>query len=297
MNIKNETGINVLSLFDGISVAQLALKELGVKISNYYASEIDANPIKVTQHHFPNTIQLGDVRNINTDNLSEIDLLVCGSPCVDLSSLRKNRKGLEGNKSSLFYEALKILNKVKPKYFLFENVGSMSKEDMHIISGLLGVTPININSNLVSGQNRNRLYWSNIPNIVPPEDKKILLGEVITDGYLDKLKSNCVLTKQVPFTKNGLKRYIQRSIGQIVYKDKKFAQLKKIDKLIALENMTDEDAKKLFRPFTVNELEVLQTLPKGYVGDVIKKTPAVKTIGNAFNLDTIKYILSFTDFC
>ncbi len=296
MNIKNEKGINVLSLFDGISVAQLALKELGKNVNNYFASEIDNNPIKVTQHHFPKTIQLGDIRNINTDNLPEIDLLVCGSPCVDLSSLRKNRKGLEGNKSSLFYNALKILNKVKPKYFLFENVGSMSKSDLHTISGLLGVVPININSNLVSGQNRNRLYWTNIPNVAPPTDKRILLGDVVTDGYLDKLKSNCVLTKQIPYTKNGLKRYVQRSIGQVKYKDKNFAQLKKIEKLIALESMTNDEAKKLFRPFNINELELLQTLPISYVNDVIKPTPAMKAIGNAFTLEVIKHILGFADF-
>lgn len=296
MNIKNEKGINVLSLFDGISVAQIALKELGVNVNNYYASEIDNNPVKVTQHHFQNTEQLGDVRNINTDNLPEIDLLVCGSPCQDLSSLNKNREGLDGNKSSLFYNALRILNEIKPKYFLFENVGSMSKNDLHIISGLVGVVPITINSNLVSGQNRNRLYWTNIPNVAPPIDRKILLGDVITDGYLDKLKSNCLLTKQVPYTLNGLKRYVQHSIGQIIYNDRDFAQLKKIEKLIALESMTNSEAKKLFRPFTVNELEALQTLPKNYVNSVIKPTPAVKAIGNAFTLEVVKHILSFADF-
>jgi len=295
MNIKNE-GINVFSLFDGISVAQLALEELGITVNNYYASEIDANPIKVTKYHFPNTIQLGDVKKIDTNELPNIDLLVCGSPCQDLSSLNKNREGLEGNKSSLFYHALKILNEVNPKYFLFENVGSMSKSDMQTISGLLGVVPIRINSNLVSGQNRSRLYWTNIPNVVPPKDREILLGDVITDGYLDKLKSNCVLTKQVPYTLNGLKRYVQRSIGQVVYKDKNFAQLKKVTKIIALQGMNNEEAKRLFRPFTVNELEILQTLPKGYVGNVIKPTPAVKAIGNAFTLEVIKHILSFADF-
>lgn len=296
MNIKNEKGINVLSLFDGISVAQLALKELNIPVNKYYASEIDNNPVKVTQHHFPNTIQLGDVREINTDELPPIDLLICGSPCQNLSSLNSlKREGLKGEKSSLFYSALEILKKIKPKYFLFENV-KMPLDDFNIISGLLGVEPININSNLVSGQNRNRLYWTNIPNVVPPEDKKVLLIDIVADGYLDKLKSNCVLTKQISYTLHGLKRYIQRSIGQVKYKDKDFAQLKKIEKLIALESMTNDEAKKLFRPFAINELEALQTLPKGYVNDVIKPTPAVKAIGNAFTMEVIKHILSFADF-
>ena len=296
MNIKNEKGINVLSLFDGISVAQLALKELSIPVNKYYASEIDNNPVKVTQHHFPDTIQLGDVRNIDTNELPNIDLLICGSPCQNLSSLNSlKRDGLKGEKSSLFYYALEILKKVKPKYFLFENV-KMPLEDFKIISNLLGVEPININSNLVSAQNRNRLYWTNIPNVASPKDKKILLGDVTTDGYVDKLKSNCVLTRQVPYTKNGLKRYVQRSIGQVVFRDKEFAQLKKIDKLIALEKMTNDEAKKVFRTFTVNELEALQTLPKGYVNDVIKPTPSVTCIGNAFSMIVIKHILSFADF-
>ena len=295
MNIKKEKGINVLSLFDGISVGQLALKELGIKVNNYYASEIDNNPVNITQYNFPGTIQLGDIREVNTDDLPPITLLIAGSSCQNLSVMNKVRTGLKGEKSSLFYYALEILKKVKPKYFLFENV-KMPMEDFNIISKSLGVIPININSNLVSGQNRNRLYWTNIPNVVPPTDRKILLGDVVTDGYLDKLKLNCVLTKQIPYTLNGLKRYVQRSIGQVVFTNKDFAQLKKIDKLIALEKMTNDEAKKLFRLFTINELELLQTLPKGYVADVIKPTPAVKAIGNAFTLEVIKHILGFADF-
>src|SRR5690606_21870509 len=126
--MEKEKGINVLSLFDGIATTYLALDQLGIKINNYYASEIDKNAMRVSKHHFGDKItQLGDVRNINGYDLPEIDLLVAGFPCVDLSSMRKERQGLEGEKSGLFFEALRIMNETKPKYFLFENVGSMSK--------------------------------------------------------------------------------------------------------------------------------------------------------------------------
>ena len=165
----NTNKINVLSLFDGISVAQLALTQLNIPINNYFSSEIDNNAKKVTQHHFPGTIQLGDVREIDGTTLPQIDLMIFGSPCQDLSSMRKDRAGLAGEKSGLFFEALRILKEVKPKYFLMENVGSMPKYDKKEISDLLGVKPIQINSNLLTGQNRNRIYWTNIPNVTIPE--------------------------------------------------------------------------------------------------------------------------------
>lgn len=294
MNTKNE--INVLSLFDGISVAQLALKQLNIPINNYYASEIDKNPIKVTQHHFPGTIQLGDVRNIDTSELPTIDVMTFGSPCQDLSSLRKNRTGLAGEKSSLFYEALRILQEVKPKYFLMENVASMSKQDRKIISDLLGVEPIQINSSLIGPALRNRLYWTNIPNVIIPTDNKIILKNSVENGYVDKRKANAILTKNVPYTRNGLTRYLTRSIGQIVFLNKSFCHEPKETKLELIEGMTDAEVKQLFRPFTTLELERMQTLPDGYVGEILKKTPSHHVIGNSFTLEVIKYILLHADF-
>lgn len=294
--MNTEKGINVLSLFDGISVAQLALKQLNIPINNYYASEIDKNPIKVTQHHFPGTIQLGDVRKIDTSELPTIDLIVFGSPCQDLCSLRKNRTGLAGEKSSLFYEALRILQEVKPKYFLMENVGSMSKQDRKIISDLLGVKSIQINSSLVGPALRNRLYWTNIPNVSIPTDNKIILQKSIENGWVDKRKSNAILTKNVPQTRNGFIRYLTRSIGQIVFLDKSFCYESKERKLELIESMTDEEVKQLFRLFTVSELERMQTLPVGYVGEILKKTPSHHAIGNSFTLEVIKHILSHADF-
>lgn len=294
MNYRN--GINVLSLFDGISVAQLALKQLDIPINNYYASEIDKRTIKVTQHHFPNTIQLGDIREIDGYTLPNIDLVIGGSPCVDLSSLRKDRQGLDGEKSGLLFEAIRLLNEVQPKYFLFENVGSMSKEDRKRFDELLGVEGVSINSNLVSAQNRHRIYWTNIPRITIPEDRNILLKDIIEDGYVDRDKSNCVLTKNVPHTRNGLTRYLTKSIGNVAYYEKYYASWSKERKYRFLLALEDFGSRRLFRLLTVKELERLQTLPDGYVGDVLKKTPAAKAIGNSFTVEVIKHILSHAHF-
>ena len=294
MNINR--GVNVLSLFDGISVAQLALNQLNIPINNYYASEIDKRTISVTQHHFPNTIQLGDIKNIKTDELPPIDLIIGGSPCQDLSSIRKDRQGLSGDKSSLFFHAVRLLDELKPKYFLFENVGSMSKDDRKRFDELLGVEGLSINSNLVSAQNRHRIYWTNIPGVSIPIDRGIFLKDIIEDGYVDRDKSNCVLTKNIPHTRNGLTRYLTKSIGNVAYYEKYYASWSKERKYRFLLALEDFGSRRLFRLLTVSELERLQTLPKGYVGDVLKKTPATKAIGNSFTLEVIKHILSNIDF-
>ena len=183
-----EEGINALSLFDGMSCGQLALKKANIKVKNYFASEVKKEAIKVTQENFPNTIQLGDITKLNTNDLPKIDLLIGRSPCQDFSRANINISGLEGKKSGLFYEYLRVLKEVKPKYFLLENV-KMKKEHEDVISELLGVKPIEIDSKLVSGALRRRLYWTNIPNIVQPRDKNILLQDVLTEGYTDRSKA------------------------------------------------------------------------------------------------------------
>lgn len=182
--------LNVLSLFDGISCGQLALERANIKVKNYFASEIDRHAIKVTQTNHPNTIQLGDVATINVSDLPNIDLLIGGSPCQDLSIANRNRKGLKGERSKLFWEYVRILKEIKPKYFLLENVNRIRQEDKDIITQELGVKPIMINSSLVSGQFRERLYWTNIPNIKQPANKSIYLKDIIEYGYYDG--SDCV---------------------------------------------------------------------------------------------------------
>jgi len=292
----NRRKISVLSLFDGISIAQLALKELNIPVNDYYASEIDKNAIKVTQHHFSGTNQLGDVREVDGTILPPIDLMTFGSPCTQFSTMnRHNRVGLEGDKSGLFFEAFRILKEVKPKYFIMENVASMPKHDRKVISDLLGVEPIKINSNLVSGANRSRLYWTNIPDVQLPIDRKITLQSIIEDGFADKKKGNSVLTKNIPYTVNGLKRYLTKSIGQVAFHTKDFAYSSKGEKLDIIEGMTNDEVRKLFHPLNTVELSRLQTLPDNYL-DILKKTPAHHAIGNSFTLEVIKHILSHANF-
>lgn len=171
---------NVLSLFDGMSCGQIALERAGIKVDNYFASEIDKHAIKVTQANYPNTIQLGDVTQVKGEDLPEIWLLQGGSPCQGFSFAGK-QLNFEDPRSKLFFEFVRLLKEVKPKYFLLENV-KMKKEFQDVISGYLGVEPIEINSNLVSAQNRKRLYWTNIPNVTIPEDKGILLKDIVHEN-------------------------------------------------------------------------------------------------------------------
>lgn len=293
---KNSDGLRILSLFDGISVGQLSIRELGLPIDTYYASEIDKNAIKVTQHHFPGTIQLGDVRGIDDktiESLGDIDLMIFGSPCTDLSSINKNSRqlGLDGEKSSLFYEALRILKKVQPHYWLMENVASMPSWDRDKISKELGCEPILINSELVGGAKRARYYWTNIPNITQPLDRGITLQSILEYGYADKLKANAVLTRNVPHTVNGLRRYLTKSIGNVKFLSPSFAYLPKEVKLQRLERYNDETIKKVFEPLSPLELERLQTLPDGYVSEHLKKTPSSHAVGNSFTSEVIKNIL------
>mgnify|MGYP006170460021 CR=1 FL=1 len=173
-------GINVLSLFDGISCGQVALEKLGIEVDNFFASEIDKFPIQVTQENFPHTVQLGDVTQWKGWDLPNIDLIIGGSPCQGFSFAGK-QLNFEDPRSKLFFDFVDIVNHFKPKYFLLENV--MMKQDYQkIISEYLGVEPILINSNLVSAQNRKRLYWTNIPNVEQPQDKEILLKDIVEEG-------------------------------------------------------------------------------------------------------------------
>lgn len=206
--------MKILSLFDGMSVAQQALKNIGADVEVYYASEIDEYAMAVTQSNFPKTIQLGSVTDLYDYRLitNDIDLLIGGSPCQDLSIAKKGREGLKGSRSGLFWEYVRIRDEVKPKYFILENVNSMPKEAKGTISEALGVQPVMINASLVSAQNRKRLFWVGKRvdvkpfkgynkqgdfvcsattttsttyetfHIVQPEDEGILLKDIIETG-------------------------------------------------------------------------------------------------------------------
>ena len=172
--------MNVLSLFDGMSCGQIALNRANIPYDNYYASEIDKHAIKVTQHNYPDTIQLGDVTEIKSSDLPQIDLLIGGSPCQGFSFAGK-QLNFEDPRSKLFFEFVRLLKECKPKFFLLENV-KMKKEYQDVISEHLGVEPIEINSALVSAQNRKRLYWTNIPGVTIPNDKGILLKDIVHEN-------------------------------------------------------------------------------------------------------------------
>lgn len=173
-------GINVLSLFDGISCGQVALERAGIKINKYFASEINKGSIKITQNNYPNTIQLGDITEIKpTEYFPKIDLLIGGSPCQDFSQYKAGYgKGIDGEKSKLFREYLRLLIQLKPKYFLLENV-PMKQEWEDLISDELCIKPIKIDSGLICAGDRKRLYWTNIPNIKQPIKKEIVLKHII----------------------------------------------------------------------------------------------------------------------
>jgi len=174
--------MNVLSLFDGMSCGQIALNRAGMEYNNYYASEIDKHAIKVANHNYPNTIQIGSVLDVKGSNLPKIDLLIGGSPCQGFSFSGK-QLNFEDPRSKLFFEYVRLLKECEPKYFLLENV-VMKKEYQDVISEHLGVEPILINSSLVSAQNRQRLYWTNIPNIQQPDDKNINLVDILEDDVM-----------------------------------------------------------------------------------------------------------------
>lgn len=167
--------MKVLSLFDGISCFRVALGN--IPNLEYLASEIDKNAIKVSSKNYPTIKHLGDVKDIS--GVVGVDILVGGSPCTDLSIAKKEREGLKGSRSKLFFEYVRLLKECKPKWFILENVASMKEDDKKIITEALGVQPIMIDARLVSAQTRKRLFWTNIPIKGLPEDRGIVLKDIL----------------------------------------------------------------------------------------------------------------------
>jgi DNA-cytosine methyltransferase len=171
--------MNVLSLFDGISCARVALDRAGLPVKTYFACEIDKNAIAISQKNYPDIVRLGDVREVKGTSLpGEVDLLIGGSPCTDLSIAKKDRKGLAGTHSSLFWEYVRILREVKPRWFVLENVASMPKADKEVITRELGVEPVMFDASLVSAQSRKRLFWTNL-RFDLPADRGIVLKDIL----------------------------------------------------------------------------------------------------------------------
>lgn len=221
--------MNILSLFDGISCGYLALQRAGIKIDEYYASEIDKYAIAISKYNFPDIIRLGDVRKIRATELAKLlaktDLLLAGFPCQSFS-IAGNRKGFDDERGNLFFDLMRVMEEVKPRYFLFENVASMKKEDRARLDEIIGVKSVMINSALVSAQQRKRLYWTNIQGnevvdlfgnrpIGQPEDKGIYLKDILEKGLVDREKSYCI---DANYHKGGnLKSYFEKGRRQLVF--------------------------------------------------------------------------------
>lgn len=319
-----EDGINVLSLFDGCSAAYQALEKAGFKIKNYYSCEIDKNAIAVQNYHYSgktNFHQVGDIRKLiySTPDFFHVDLIIMGSPCTQLSSVNtKDRSGLEGPDSKLFFDALKIIKEIAvfhtsdKLYFLAENVASMSNENRDIITNSLNkifsdTQLLKIDSALLAPAHRRRYYWTNIPNVTVPQPNGESYQDIIINGYVDKEKANVLLSSNVTLT-NGINRYYKMDIGNIVFKSKKFAELPVKEKLLLYPNILKESGyngkRKIqtseynfpngcYRLPSILEKERMMTIPDGYIGNVsnISKTEKNKILGLSFTVDVVAHLL------
>jgi DNA-cytosine methyltransferase len=315
--------MNVLSLFDGMSCGQIALEKLGIPIKNYFAAEIDKYAMQVAKSNYPDMAHLGDVQNIKTSGTHlmdefdcghKIDLLIGGSPCQGFSFAGK-QLNFDDPRSQLFFEYVRLLKALKPKYFLMENV-KMKKESMDIITEYLGVEPIEINSNLVSAQNRKRLYWTNIPMDGLPEDKGIMLKDIlepveqIDDAYYYSDKSIAYMERgndkwqqagarradrytQTPDTKKAFTITANFHKG-VPYNY--FDDVRDKSKCVRSGGRGSYDRHEWdsvdthhIRKLTVTECERLQTVPDGYTCGV-SNTQRYKMLGNGWTVDVVKHI-------
>lgn len=301
--------MRVLSLFDGICCGHLALEKAGIKIDSYDAYEIEKNAIKATETNFPDVIQHGDVTKEDfTKYKGKIDLIIGRSPCQGFSSSGK-QLNFNDPRSKLFFEYVRAIKECQPKYFLLENV-VMKKEWQDIISSYLGVEPIEINSSLVSAQNRRRLYWTNIPNITLPEDKNIALEDILEDIEFPnpaairgrRLNKATIVGRRLD--KNGHRKDTDKTIPitqclevRATNTDKSNC-LTTVDKdnvLTPLPIGRYPDAFKdnlPFRYYTTKEMCRLQTVPDDFL-NMIPDSAARKALGNGWTVDVIAHIFSF----
>ena len=284
--------MNVLSLFDGMSCGQLALQRAGIQVDNYFAAEIDKYAVQVTQANFPSTIQLGDVTQVQTsgqmlmdyfDCGHKIDLLIGGSPCQGFSFAGK-QLNFDDPRSKLFWEYVRLLKALKPKYFLLENV-KMKKESMDVITNALGVEPIFINSRLFSAQNRPRMYWTNIPFDTPTEDKGIVLKDILEPDVEEKYYAGKKLRESY-VGGNQLNPKYKSQCNTIYPTDGKFATLCAGTHGYSFGYVPVPTYRKL----TPTECERLQTVPHGYTDKNVSDTQRYKMLGNGWTVDVVSHI-------
>lgn len=319
--------MNVLSLCDGMSCAMLALDRAGIKVDTYYSAEIKPMALKLQRYHYIDKvtkygalckefIQIGDVNKISYSNgklyfdgknvPTRIDLVCFGSPCQSFSRAmkEKGRIGMEDKvRSGLFLECARILKEVNPKYFLMENV-IMRKEDEDVITSMLGVKPVRINSSLVTAQLRDRLYWTNIPGVTVPEDKGIKLQDILTDGYTPFEKARCLMMCDSHGYYNGcgwtpsrrFHRTFYKAFSTMVFPDKESYEKAKAyaEKLLGGRRPSraeyyegcDESVFKPARYLWKGERARLQTVPEDYV-EPLTELESADMLGDGWTVDVI----------
>ena len=315
--------LKVISLFDGISCGRVALERAGFEVDKYIAYEIDKPAMFISNKNYPDIIQKGSVSNADFSEYIGYDLLIGGSPCQGFS-FAGNQLNFNDNRSKLFFDFVRALNIIKPKYFILENV-KMKKEYQDIISEYLGVQPIEINSSLVSAQNRKRLYWTNIPDVTLPIDKKIYLKDIIheynDDINIEEYKISNECTKKI--------LDIEYKIGKIKCSNSLKNEYNIHNKNVVIDNydgrnnylfgcltpnrlnkrqmgqrfnkgekfytLTTQDRHGILingyiRLLSPIECERLQTLPDNYT-EGISDTQRYKSLGNGWTVDVITHIL------
>jgi DNA (cytosine-5)-methyltransferase 3A len=320
--------MNVLSLFDGMSCGMLALQRAGIKVTNYFASEIDKSAQIISQKNFPGIIRLGDVAKVKAADLPKIDLIIGGSPCQGFSMAGK-MLGHEDPRSKLFWEFKRLVDECKPKYFLLENV-RMKKQDEQIITDAMGVKPLMINSALVSAQNRKRLYWTNISahvcdlfgtlksHIPQPKDKHLFLKDIIelevdAKYYLTKKQIEYLQKNHKGFNVNGtnplkaqtlLAQYGYGICHQFLfcnYRTDEGLRIRQNGKAGTIMASGTRGVSGTGMVITLNstirrltpiECERLQTVPDNYTAGV-SETQRYKMLGNGWTVDVIAHILSY----
>lgn len=272
--------MNVLGLFDGMSCGQIALNKADIQYSKYYASEIDKFAIKVTQKNYPQTIQLGDITEIKSSDLPKIDLLIGGSPCQGFSFAGK-QLNFDDERSKLFFEYVRLLNELKPKYFLLENV-KMKKEYQNIISEYLGIEPVFINSRLLSAQNRPRLYWTNIKlNHLDTIDSPLLIKDILEENVSNSFDISCKRRAIV-----DSKRFVMACRVHGL-----FDKCSTLRAGIGGGNIPIINDNGRFRYLMPIECERLQNVPDNYT-DCVSKTQRYRMLGNGWTVNVIAYIFN-----
>ena len=309
-------GIKVLSLFDGISCGMVALERAGIKVDRYVAYEIDKNAIKISQHNYPSVEQMGDVTSADFTQYKDFDLLIGGSPCTYWSIAKKDRETTSaGMGFKLFLEFVRAKNETGCQYFLYENNFSIHKDIKAEISKYLGVDPIMINSALVSAQSRKRCYWTNIPNIQQPSDKKIYVKDILESGtFINDIK-NKTHTLTASYYKTGINLFSNYGTDKARPRVAEHIRLGQIGKggqgqriysimgksvtlsangggqgaKTGLYKLDLPDGDYIIRKLTPIEAERLQTLPDNYTNHV-SSTQRYKGIGNGWTVDVIAHI-------